>query len=130
MLRALRQSATPRERFRAAKPRSLNLAYPASVCILAVFFSSTFSFLFPLIGIPAFVILLLALVSMRYIVYYGRVQMGQSRGIFGLWTLRCFGWMLIAQPLLFGLILASRQHWNYAAGTSSKLLSVSCNAQR
>lgn len=39
MLRALRKGATPREKWRASKPRNFNASYGAAVCLLAVFYA-------------------------------------------------------------------------------------------
>lgn len=55
-------------------------------------FSATFIVLFPLIGIPVVIILILSLVALRYTNYYVYSNMlGNSGGIYALWSLRRFG---------------------------------------
>lgn len=42
---------------------------------------------------------------------YGRVSVGQTGGLLQLWLLRRFGTLCSLQPILFGLILLTRQFW-------------------
>lgn len=55
-------------------------------------FSATFCVLFPLIGVPVVVILVLSMVALRYTQYYVYIPgLGQSGGAYALWSLRRFG---------------------------------------
>lgn len=126
-MRTQRRSATPRQRFRASRPASFNPTFSEVTCLLACFYSAAFSFLFPLLGLPAFVLLLLSLVALRYLVFYVYAQSsgGQSGGEDTLWLLARFGFIISLTPLLLGLILASRRLWSYAAGPSPSFVLLS-----
>ena len=56
------------------------------------------------------------MVANRYIVEHIVVERAGFGGAeLGLWTIRRFGWVLGAQPSLFGLILLSRNEWSLGA---------------
>ncbi|QRW26899.1 hypothetical protein RhiXN_01494 [Rhizoctonia solani] len=64
---AKQKAITPRQRFRALYPASFNPTYASGCCVLAVIFASTFSLIFPLIGPPILLLVLLSLVAYRYL---------------------------------------------------------------
>ncbi|CAE6437914.1 unnamed protein product [Rhizoctonia solani] len=110
---AKQKAITPRQRFRALYPASFNPTYASGCCVLAVIFASTFSLIFPLIGPPILLLVLLSLVAYRYLVGYvwSRTDAPSTGGILQLWLLRRFATLLALQPTLLGLILLSRRLW-------------------
>lgn len=84
--------------------------------MLAVVFASTFSLIFPLIGPPILLLVLLSLVAYRYLVGYVwiRTDSPSTGGLLQLWLLRRFATLLALQPLLMGLIFLSRRLWALA----------------
>jgi hypothetical protein len=90
-----------------------------SLCLVAVFYSAALSLAFPLLGIPALIILLLAFVAVRYTVHYVHALTigGPSGGQPTLWLVSHFGAFICLTPLVYGLALASRRLLSYAAGT-------------
>ncbi|CAE6431762.1 unnamed protein product [Rhizoctonia solani] len=113
MYQAKRKAITPRQRFRALYPASFNPIYASGCCVLAIIFASTFSLIFPLIGPPILLLVLLSLVAYRYLVGYvwSRTDAPSTGGILQLWLLRRFATLLALQPILLGLILLSRRLW-------------------
>ncbi|KAG8742653.1 hypothetical protein FRC10_001136 [Ceratobasidium sp. 414] len=114
--RARRKAVTPRQHFRAIYPRSFNPVYASGCCVLAIVFASTFSLIFPLIGPPILLLLLLSLVAYRYLAGYvwTRTNAPSTGGLVQLWLLRRFATLLALQPLLMGLIFLSRRLWALA----------------
>ncbi|KAG9103614.1 hypothetical protein FRC06_009388, partial [Ceratobasidium sp. 370] len=114
--RARRKAVTPRQHFRAIYPKSFNPVYASGCCVLAVVFASTFSLIFPLIGPPILLLMLLSLVAYRYLVGYvwTRTNAPSTGGLLQLWLLRRFATLLALQPLLVGLIFLSRRLWALA----------------
>ncbi|CAE6487932.1 unnamed protein product [Rhizoctonia solani] len=110
---AKRKAITPRQRFRAIYPNSFNPTYASGCCVLAVVFASTFSLIFPIIGPPIVLLVLLSLVAYRYLVGYvwSRTDAPSTGGVLQLWLLRRFATLLALQPALLGLILLSRRLW-------------------
>lgn len=82
--------------------------------VLGIVFACTFSAIFPLIGPPVVVLLILTLVANRFLVgyVYGRVGVGQTGGLLHIWMMRRFGTLLMLQPFLLGLVLLSRRFWS------------------
>ncbi|KAF8334005.1 uncharacterized protein EI90DRAFT_3050622 [Cantharellus anzutake] len=113
VLRARWKAITPRQTFRAVYPRPYNPSFGMAACILAVFFTATFSLLFPLIGPPLVVLVFLTLVAHRYLIgyVYGRVERGQTGGLLHIWLVGRFATMLSLQPLLLGLLLLVHRMW-------------------
>ncbi|QRV86749.1 short transient receptor potential channel 7 [Ceratobasidium sp. AG-Ba] len=111
--RAQRKAITPRQHFRAIYPKSFNPSFASGCCVLAVIFASTFSLIFPLIGPPILVLVLLSLIAYRYLVGYvwTRTDAPSTGGLLQLWLLRRFATLLALQPLLMGLIFLSRRLW-------------------
>lgn len=97
-------------------PRSYNPSFGLGACVIAVFLTLTLVIIFPLLGPPLAVLVLLTLVAHRYLVgyVYGRTDRGQSGGLLQLWILRRFGTMLALQPFLLGLILLAFHEWALA----------------
>ncbi|CAE6471377.1 unnamed protein product [Rhizoctonia solani] len=116
MHQAKRKAITPRQRFRAIYPSSFNPTYASGCCVLAVIFASTFSLIFPLIGPPILLLVLLSMVAYRYLVGYvwSRTNAPSTGGVLQLWLLRRFATLLALQPILLGLILLSRRLWALA----------------
>ncbi|CAE7207304.1 unnamed protein product [Rhizoctonia solani] len=114
--RAKRKVITPRQRFRSIYPASFNPTYASGCCVLAVIFASTFSLIFPLIGPPIVLLVILSLVAYRYLVGYvwPRTDAPPTGGVLQLWLLRRFATLLALQPILLGLILLSRRLWALA----------------
>ncbi|KAG9123087.1 hypothetical protein FRC07_000242 [Ceratobasidium sp. 392] len=114
--KAQKQSITPRQYFRAIYPKSFNPVYASACCVLAVIFASTFSLIFPLIGPPILLLVLLSLVAYRYMVGYvwTRTNAPSTGGLLQLWLLRRFATLIALQPLLLGLIFLSRRLWGLA----------------
>ncbi|CUA72197.1 Short transient receptor potential channel 7 [Rhizoctonia solani] len=110
---AKQKAITPRQRFRAIYPGSFNPTYASGCCVLAVIFASTFSLIFPLIGPPIVLLVLLSLIAYRYLVGYvwSRTNAPSTGGVLQLWLLRRFATLLALQPALLGLILLSRRLW-------------------
>lgn len=94
-------------------PRSYNPTFGLGCCILAVVFACAFSIIFPLIGPPIVLLLILSLVAHRYLIgyVYARAGVGQTGGLLHIWLLRRFGTLVALQPLLFGLVILSRRQW-------------------
>ncbi|KAG9015185.1 hypothetical protein FRB94_004304 [Tulasnella sp. JGI-2019a] len=113
LIRQQRKSITPRQNFRAIYPGSYSPSMAMAACVLGIVFACTFSVIFPLIGPPVVVLLILTLVAHRYLVGYvhGRVGVGQTGGLLHLWVMRRFGTLLALQPFLLGLVLFSRRFW-------------------
>ncbi|KAG8955541.1 hypothetical protein FRC00_005328 [Tulasnella sp. 408] len=111
--KAQKSAVTPRQRFRAIYPRSYNPTFGLGCCILAVVFACAFSIIFPLIGPPIVLLLILSMVAHRYLVWYvyARAGVGQTGGLLHIWLLRRFGTLVALQPLLFGLVILSRRQW-------------------
>ncbi|TFK77484.1 hypothetical protein BDN72DRAFT_46203 [Pluteus cervinus] len=110
--KAERSAVTPRQRFRALYPRVYNPALAIGPCVLAIVFASTFSLIFPLIGLPVTVLLLLTLIAHRYLVGYVYVRThSQTGGLVYIWLLKRLGSLLSLQPILLGLIFLSRHLW-------------------
>ena len=131
--RAQKKAITPRQKFRGTRrrhpqdrvttdndslskaiyPRQYNASYGMACCVLAVVFACTFAMLFPLIGPPVVILVLLTMVAQRFLVGYvfGRLDVGQTGGLLHIWVIRRFGTLLGLQPLLFGLVLLSRRQW-------------------
>ena len=127
-LLATRRARTPRQRFRATKPAPFDPTLQEALCLVAVFYSAALSLLFPILGVPAFVVLLLAFVAVRYTAYYVHASTtgGPSGGELTPWLVSRFGVLVCLTPLVYGLVLASRRLWSYAAGISChRLLSQS-----
>jgi hypothetical protein len=84
--------------------------------VLAVIFASTFSLIFPLIGPPIVLLMLLSLVAYRYLVGYvwSRTNAPSNGGLLQLWLLRRFATLLALQPLLMALIFLTRRLWALA----------------
>lgn len=97
-------------------PKSFNPAFASGCCVLAVVFASTFSLIFPLIGPPILLLVLLSLVAYRYLVGYvwSRTNAPSTGGLLQLWLLRRFATFLALQPLLMGLIFLTRRLWALA----------------
>lgn len=97
-------------------PRSYNPSFGLGACIIAVFLTATLALLFPLLGPPLVVLVLLTLIAHRYLVgyVYGRTDRGQSGGLLQLWIIRRFATMLALQPFLLGLILLVFHQWALA----------------
>ncbi|KAG8704088.1 hypothetical protein FRC09_003778, partial [Ceratobasidium sp. 395] len=114
--KARKEAISPRQQFRAIYPKSFNPAYASGCCVLAVIFASTFSLIFPLIGPPILLLLLLSLVAFRYLVGYvwTRTNAPSTGGLLQLWLLRRFATLIALQPLLMGLIFLSRRLWALA----------------
>ncbi|KAI0299794.1 hypothetical protein BC826DRAFT_1090413 [Russula brevipes] len=112
ILHAERVAKTPRQRFRATYPRTYNPLFAMACCILAFTFASTFAMIFPLIGPPVVVLILLTLVAHRFLIgyVYGRTR-SQTGGLLQIWLLKRFASLLALQPILLGLILLSRRLW-------------------
>ncbi|KAK4684130.1 ATP-dependent RNA helicase DOB1, partial [Tremellales sp. Uapishka_1] len=117
LLRYIRQKLsiiTPRQRFRLNKPPTYNPSYSAP-CLLGVFYATSQILIFPLLAIPILLLLVLSFVANHYLVNYVYCQTsGGPNTLIVMWTLRRFGWALAVQPLVFGLILLSRDE--YAIG--------------
>ncbi|WVO15731.1 hypothetical protein L204_103393 [Cryptococcus depauperatus] len=108
-----RKAITPRQKFRMSKPPSFNPSYAMLSALLAVFYASTLMFLFPLLAIPIMVLLYLIFIASRYMISH--VFLDSAGGHIGtlaaLWTVRRLGWVLSLGPVLYGLILLSRNEW-------------------
>ncbi|KAG8890809.1 hypothetical protein FRB98_004854 [Tulasnella sp. 332] len=113
VMRAQRKAATPRQRFRGQNSPNDFPSIAMASSVLGIIFACTFSVIFPLIGPPVVILLILTLVAHRYLVGYvrGRVGVGQTGGLLHIWMMRRFGTLLALQPFLFGLILFSRRFW-------------------
>jgi len=113
MHRAQKKAITPRQKFRAIYPRSYNPSFGLGCCVLGVVFASTFSVIFPLIGPPIVLLVLLTMVAQRYLAHYvyGRIGQGQTGGLLHIWLIHRFATLVALQPLLLGLILLSRLQW-------------------
>ncbi|KAG8981245.1 hypothetical protein FRC05_004147 [Tulasnella sp. 425] len=111
--KAQKTAVTPRQRFRAIYPRSYNPSFGLGCCILAVVFACAFFIIFPLIGPPIVLLLILTLVAHRYLAGYvfAHAGVGQTGGLMHIWLLRRFATLVALQPLLFGLVLLSRRQW-------------------
>ncbi|ODO03038.1 hypothetical protein I350_05883 [Cryptococcus amylolentus CBS 6273] len=111
------KAVTPRKLFRLRQPPSYILSYAMAPCLLAVFYASTLLFLFPLLAIPILLTLYLTFIANRYMVSH--VFIDSSNGhlgtLAGLWTVRRLGWVLALGPVLYGLIMLSRNEWALAA---------------
>ncbi|KAF8321602.1 hypothetical protein DL93DRAFT_2072348 [Clavulina sp. PMI_390] len=110
------KALTPRQHFRALYPRAYNPSFGLGACIIAVFLTLTLVLLFPLLGPPLFILVLLSLAAHRYLVgyVYGRTDRGQSGGLLHMWIMRRFATMLALQPFLLGLILLPFREWALA----------------
>jgi hypothetical protein len=97
-------------------PQPYDPSFGLGACIIAVFLTLTLVVLFPLLGLPLVVLVLLTLVAHRYLVgyVYGRTDHGQSGGLLHLWILRRLATMLALQPFLLGLILLAFREWALA----------------
>lgn len=97
-------------------PRSYNPSFGLGACIISVFLTLTLVVLFPLVGLPLVILVLLTLVAHRYLVgyVYGRSDHGQSGGLLQLWIVRRFATMLALQPFLLGLVLLPFHEWALA----------------
>lgn len=96
-------------------------------CIIAVFLTATLALIFPLLGVPLTILVLLTLIAHRYLVgyVYGRTDRGQSGGLLQLWMIRRFATMTALQPFLLGLILLPFREWTLAAvllGTATVII--------
>lgn len=98
-------------------PQTYNPSFGLGASIIAVFLTLTLAILFPLLGPPLVILVLLTLVAHRYLVgyVYGRTDRGQSGGLLQLWIIRRFATMLALQPFLLGLILLPFHEWALAA---------------
>jgi len=80
--------------------------------LVAFFYAFSLLFLFPLLGIPIVLLVLLGFMASRYMVDRVTVERtGYGDAELALWTIRRFGWVLGTQPGLYGLILLSRREW-------------------
>ncbi|KAJ4485701.1 hypothetical protein J3R30DRAFT_3655075 [Lentinula aciculospora] len=112
VVRAEKNSITPRQRFRSVYPRPYDPSFAMGACILAIVFASTFSLIFPLIGPAVVVLLFLTLIAHRFLIGYVYVRtLSQTGGLLQLWLLRRFANLLAFQPILLGLIFLSREFW-------------------
>ncbi|TYJ58169.1 hypothetical protein B9479_000993 [Cryptococcus floricola] len=111
------KAVTPRKLFRLRPPPSYILSYAMAPCLLAVFYASTLLFLFPLMAIPILLTLYLSFIANRYMVSHVFIDSsgGHLGTLAGLWTVRRLGWVLALGPVLYGLILLSRNEWALAA---------------
>ncbi|WVF70155.1 hypothetical protein IAT40_004943 [Kwoniella sp. CBS 6097] len=126
-------AVTPRQKFRTLQPPSYKPSYALAPCFVAVFYASTLLFIFPLLCIPILLLLYLSFVANRYMMEHVFVDPSRSGTGLQLWTVRRFGWTLAIQPLLYGLIMFSRNEWalgavslavSFIALTLSELLTV------
>ncbi|WVW78796.1 hypothetical protein I302_100758 [Kwoniella bestiolae CBS 10118] len=108
-----RKAITPRKKYRLFTPPAYSPAMGMAPCLLEVFYASTLLFIFPLLSIPIIVLLYLSFIANRYMIEHVFVDTsaGHTGTILALWTVRRFGWILGFQPLLYGLILLSRDEW-------------------
>ncbi|OCF59137.1 hypothetical protein L486_03638 [Kwoniella mangroviensis CBS 10435] len=112
-LRERKKVITPRQRYRLYTSPSYSPAIGMAPCLLAVFYASTLLIIFPLLAIPILVMLYLSFIANRYMIEHVFVDSsaGYTGTVLALWHVRRFGWVLKFQPLLYGLILLSRNEW-------------------
>ncbi|WWD00248.1 hypothetical protein V866_007157 [Kwoniella sp. B9012] len=112
-LQQKKKAMTPRQKYRLYNSPSYSPAIGMAPCLLAVFYASTLLFIFPLLAIPILVLLYLSYIANRYMIEHVFVDSsaGYTGTVLALWSVRRFGWVLGFQPLLYGLILLSRNEW-------------------
>ncbi|WVQ97737.1 hypothetical protein IAU59_004851 [Kwoniella sp. CBS 9459] len=132
-LKTRQHAVTPRQKFRVLQPPSYKPSYALAPCLIAVFYASTLLFIFPLLCIPILLLIYLSFVANRHMIEHVFVDPSHSGTDLHLWTIRRFGWTLALQPLLYGLIMFSRNEWvlgavsvavAFVALTLSELLTV------
>ncbi|WWC87156.1 uncharacterized protein L201_002042 [Kwoniella dendrophila CBS 6074] len=108
-----KSATTPRQRYRLHQQTSYSPAIAMIPCLIAVFYTSSLLFIFPLLALPIIVLLYLSFIANRYMIEYVFIDSsaGHSNTVLALWTIRRFGWTLSIQPLLYGFILLSRNEW-------------------
>lgn len=80
--------------------------------LIAVFYATSLLMLFPLLAIPLLIMLYLAFIVIHHQVQYVHApSTGYEAATLALWTTRRLGWTLCLQPLIYGLILLSRNEW-------------------
>lgn len=90
------------------------VGYPAilATCVFAIALSFPMLPIFPLIGLPAVVFLILLFAASRYLATFTDCSLlGSSGGKLVIWLLRSLALVLLCQPVLLGLILLSRREW-------------------
>ncbi|WVQ68925.1 uncharacterized protein L199_007134 [Kwoniella botswanensis] len=112
-LKHRKKAITPRQKYRLYTSPSYSPAIGMAPCLLAVFYASTLLFIFPLLAIPILVLLYLSFIANRYMIEHVFVDSsaGYTGTVLALWSVRRFGRVLGFQPLLYGLILLSRNEW-------------------
>ncbi|WVQ83967.1 hypothetical protein IAT38_006112 [Cryptococcus sp. DSM 104549] len=124
------KAMTPRQRFKLRLPPSYTPSYGVAASLVAVFYACPLLFIYPLLAIPIIVLLYLSLVAHRYMSEHVFVE--RSGGYIGIltaiWTVRRFGWILPVQPVLYGLLLLSRDEWvpgGVSLGVAAAILMLS-----
>lgn len=80
--------------------------------LIAVFYATTLLILFPLLAIPILIMAYLSFVVVHHQVEYVYApSTGYEAATLALWTTRRLGWTLCLQPLIYGLVLLSRNEW-------------------
>lgn len=93
------------------QPPNYNPALSFAPVLIAVFYLSALSGVFPIITVPALLLAYLALVAHAWLTAntYCVTRGGMSDGSAALWVVRRVGRAACLQPLVFGLVLLSRQ---------------------
>ncbi|WRT65103.1 uncharacterized protein IL334_002045 [Kwoniella shivajii] len=112
-LRGRKRAFTPRQQYRLISPPSHSPSMAMTPCLLCVFYASTLLFIFPLLALPILVLLYLSFIANRYMIEHVFVDSSSCHPgtVLALWSIRRFGWTLSLQPLLYGLIVISRNEW-------------------
>lgn len=83
-----------------------------ATCIFGIALAFPMLPIFPLIGLPAILFLILLFAATRYLaVFTDCCLFGSSGGKLAIWLIRCLALVLLFQPVLLGLILLSRREW-------------------
>lgn len=100
----------------ALQPRPIDPTVLLAVTLYTLAISLVYLPIFPLIVIPLILFLILTFVAYRYFSTSVHVDWnGDSGGLLAILALRIMGLLVTLIPLLFGLILLSRQEWTLGA---------------
>ncbi|KAJ9103109.1 hypothetical protein QFC21_002531 [Naganishia friedmannii] len=111
-IRMHRKVETPRQRFQAFLPCRVAYQGMLATCVFAAALVFPMLPIFPLIGLPAVVFLVLLFVASRYLATFADCSLfGSSGGRLAILLIRSLAVVLLCQPVLLGLILLSRREW-------------------
>ncbi|KAJ9110089.1 hypothetical protein QFC19_001760 [Naganishia cerealis] len=101
---------TPRQRFKAFFPSRIAYQGILATCVFATALSFPMLPIFPLIGLPAVLFLILLFIASQHLTTFTDCNLyGSSGGKLAIYLVRTLVMVLLCQPVLLGLILLSRR---------------------